>query len=469
MKWAVSIGFVALALAGCAHFDPQEIAPVRSATALQERSLGSAELLEFVHDHLPAAPLAWPPKSWDLEMLTLVGLYYHPSLDVARAQWAVARGGSVTASARPNPILGVTPGYNFSSASSGPGAVASPWLPSVTLDLPIETAGKRGYRQARAVAVSRSARFTLFQVAWQVRSAIRMSLLEIAYSDARAKALENQVQIEAQLTETIGQRLAAGAVSSLEASQRRVAADKAQIDLTEAHRLAGNARIKLAENLGMPASGLTGINLDFPTELAPRAPLEPAVRQLRDTALTGRSDVLAALADFEASQAALQLEIARQYPDIHLGNGYQYDQGDHKWTLGITLELPVLNQNQGPIAEARARREEAAARFTAVQAHALALLDQAVANNDLAGTSWERAQQLKDSQTVATQTVETSFAGGGADKLDLLLARLELGAGQLSWLEAAYRAQLAAGQLEDAVQQPFAGQATVETPRRRNK
>src|SRR5204863_91869 len=65
--------------------------------------------------------------------------------------------------------------------------------------------------------------------------------------------------------------------------------------------------------------------------------------------------------------------------DVRLNPGYQFDQGDNKWTLGIMFELPVLNQNQGPIAEAGARREEAAARLTALQTKVIGEIDQAVA------------------------------------------------------------------------------------------
>ena len=49
------------------------------------------------------------------------------------------------------------------------------------------------------------------------------------------------------------------------------------------------------------------------------------------------------------------------------------------WSSGASaFELPVLNQNQGPIAEAAARRAEAAARFNALQAKVLADIDAAV-------------------------------------------------------------------------------------------
>jgi len=47
----------------------------------------------------------WPPKSWDFETLNWVALYYNPALQVARAQWAGARGSIVTGAERPNPSV----------------------------------------------------------------------------------------------------------------------------------------------------------------------------------------------------------------------------------------------------------------------------------------------------------------------------------------------------------------------------
>ena len=66
-------------------------------------------------------------------------------------------------------------------------------------------------------------------------------------------------------------------------------------------------------------------------------------------------------------------------PDLKLGPGYKLDQNENKWTLGIGFELPILNQHKGAIAEAEGRRAEAAARFHAVQARALAEIDVALA------------------------------------------------------------------------------------------
>lgn len=87
-----------------------------------------------------------------------------------------------------------------------------------------------------------------------------------------------------------------------------------------------------------------------------------STKTIRQHALTNRTDILRALADYAASQSALQLEVARQYPDVRLGPGYTFEVGEHRWSLiGAALTLPIFNQNQGPIAEAEARRREAAA------------------------------------------------------------------------------------------------------------
>ncbi len=463
-RWAL-IALASLLGGGCAHFEPKELAPARSAADLQARTLDSVGLLEFVRTNLPATSLApasgSPPAIWNLEALTLVGLYQHPGLAVARAQWEVARAGVLTAEGRPNPVLGLTPGYNFSTSGGGPGALASPWLPLATLDWPIETAGKRGYRQARALHLAESARLTLVQAAWQVRASVRAALLEVAYSEARAMVLAEQAGLESQLTEVTQQRLAAGAATVLEASRRRVAGNKARLELSEAQRLAALARARLAETLGLPVAALREARLDFAFVPGPDAGMESAQAAWRDAALLGRADVLGALSDFAASQSALQLEIARQYPDLHLGNGYQYDQGDHKWTVGLTFELPVLNQNQGPIADARARREEAIARFTAVQARVLAQVEQALINRGMALAGFGQAGTLNASQAEAVRATEASLNAGGSDRLELLTIQLESTLGRVAWLDAAYRVQQALGQLEDAVQRPFTGLGTV--------
>ena len=107
----------------------------------------------------------------------------------------------------------------------------------------------------------------------------------------------------------------------------------------------------------MPTRALDGVKFSFAAlNQFPRELTRPEVRR---QALLNRADVRGALAEYAASQSALQLEIANQYPDLHLGPGYAWNTGnagDNEWELGLTVTLPVLNHNQGPVAEAEAKR-----------------------------------------------------------------------------------------------------------------
>ena len=115
------LGAVALS-GGCVRYQPKPIALDQSASMLDSRSLASSDLRQFLSTNLGREFVEWPSKTWDFETLTWAAFYYHSSLDVARAQWAVATAGRKMAAGRPNPTASVTPGYNFNAASG-----ISPW------------------------------------------------------------------------------------------------------------------------------------------------------------------------------------------------------------------------------------------------------------------------------------------------------------------------------------------------------
>src|SRR5262249_14908525 len=163
-----------------------------------------------------------------------------------------------------------------------------------------------------------------------------------------------------------------------------------------------------------------------------------------------------ALADYGASQSALQLEIARQYPDVRIGPGYEYDQGLNKWAvIGVSLELPVLNRNAGPIGEADARRTEAAARFTELQATVIDELDRALANRDASREALARSEAVLAAERDRVSSARRAFEAGAADRLVLRTAEVELVRAERIHLDAQVRVQQALGDLEAGVQPPL--------------
>jgi cobalt-zinc-cadmium efflux system outer membrane protein len=350
----------------CATYHSKPISPAQTALTFESRTLDNPDLRRFIESNFNHEITSWPPRSWDFTTLTLVAFYYSSDLDVARAKWGAARAGVITAGQRqnPNPSATFPPEY----ATHSPTGI-SPWILSFALDIPIETAGKRGYRIAQAEHLSAAARRNIATVAWQVRSRLRTNLLGFFAAMETDSFLKKQLRVQEEIVGLLERRLAYGAISGPVATQAHISLDQARLSVDEAEREIAQYRGRLAESLGLPVAALDGIDISF--VFLNEFPKELPSREIQKQALFNHPDILSALSQYEAAQSSLQLEIARQYPNLVIGPGYKYDQGENKWSIGISLSLPVLNQNQGPIAEAEARRKEQTERFIRLQARVI--------------------------------------------------------------------------------------------------
>jgi formiminotetrahydrofolate cyclodeaminase len=119
----------------------------------------------------------------------------------------------------------------------------------------------------------------------------------------------------------------------------------------------------------------------------------------------------------------------------------------------VSLELPVLNHNQGTIAEARAKRDESAARFTALQAEIIGEIDTAMENYRRAIEQIPKLQATREVDSQREEALAAQVQAGAADPLDLTSLRLEQIAGMMLEEEAESRAELAFGRLENSLQQ----------------
>ncbi|MGH7991553.1 MAG: TolC family protein, partial [Limisphaerales bacterium] len=387
----------------------------------------------------------WPRSSWDLNALTLVAFFYQPALAEARAQFAVTQAAKITAGERPNPTVGFSPTYDTSTPP--------PWIFGLTWDIPIETMGKRGKRIAQANHLSEAAKWNFVSAAWQARSHVRAALLNFYAARENKSLLAQQETAQRTVVRLLEGQFSAGAISSFEVTQARVQLETMQLSRQDAIGQLNQARVQLAGALGLPLRALNGIEFSFAgLNQFPKTLTAP---EIRHEAILNRADVRGALAEYAASQSALQLEIAKQYPDLHLGPGYELDQTDNKWSLGVTLDLPILNHNQGGVAGAKAKRAEAAAHFLTVQTTAISEIDSALAGYDAALNKSAVAKSLLENLRKQLDSVRAQAQLGEVDALTLANAEVEFYTGAQNQLDALLKAQTALGQLEDAMQSPL--------------
>lgn len=436
-------------LLGCAiqKYQAAPVYPAKTAASLESRSLASPGLRQFVANESHPESAKWPPAEWNLADLTLAAFYFNPSLEVARKRVSEAEAAIVTAKARPNPTLNADIG--------GETSPESPWLAGIGFSLPIETAGKRKFRTSEAERLADVARWDLARTAWNVRARVRSALTEYVAARDSMEVLRQEEQLRDEQVKLYQQRFSVGMIPQPELNLARI--DDAQAML--AHRTAEGrvsvAQTALAAAIGVPVSAIASSQIAWPEYDEPPsvAALNPG--KIQTDAALNRLDIRRALAAYSAADAALRLEIARQYPDVNLGPSYAFEEGSDFFPLNGALTLPILNRNQGPIAEAKARRQQMAAQLLAVQAAGIANSEQALAKYRAALSELSEARQLLQQAKAQQRATQKALTEGQSDRVALNGAQLQTAITSAAELDALFKAQQALGELENAVQRPL--------------
>ena len=437
----------ALFAASCATYVPLSVTPRENASDLGLRTLGDPALRRFIEQNHTGPEAGWPPKAWTPELLVLAALHYQPSLDVARAQWQLARAAQISAAERPNPTL------NIGAEHKATGGGVIPWVTTLSLDVPIETAGKRSLRIDQARAISAAAAAEIDQAVWNVRSAVQKSLVEVAAAGRLRAALAEQSALRAEIADMYERRLTAGEASQPDLTRARIEATQARLASRSAASAEESAMTALAGAIAIPTEAVRGATLDL-SSIENVPPSLPPVPVLRKLALTTRPDIIAALARFRAADSGYRLELRRQYPDIHVGPGLGWDQGAFRWALSLSAELPLLNRHRGPIAEAMARRDVAAAALLDLQARILGSLDHALAAEAAARRRVADAARVLDLNERKEAAAGRQFDAGEIDRLALRSQQIEVALARADAASATSDLHRAVTAVEDALERP---------------
>ncbi len=435
-----------LFISGCAHFEDRPLNAIESATRLEARSLSNAELTKFI------TSVVGYKSTWDINTLTLAAIYYHPDVALAQALADNAEAAITTAGQRPNPSLTISPTWISNLATA-----AAPWIIASSLSIPIETAGKRDFRIAKSEHLTEAARLRVADAAWLVRGRLRLALLEVYAAQEAECLLQQQLRIEQSINQRLQQTEAVGEISRVEVTRSQLVVNQLQLNVASAQKRLAESRVLLATAIGVPVAALTGIELDFSQFIQPPDLNAIPIAQLRATALHERPDLLAILADYAAAQSALQLEIANQYPNIQANPSYTWEMGENRWSLGGTaVQLPILHQNQGAIAEAEAKRREIATRFEALQLRIIGDIDRARSGIVAVLSNTRRSEQQRQVEQDHVKAVQALLQAGEVDTLALLTAELESTVAERARLNVLIESQQSLAMLEDTLRYPIA-------------
>jgi len=448
---------------GCASVPRSEVAPPPPTETLphtwaaaevseNRRALGvsGADLSQLSADEVLAAAIA-----------------FNPRMKLARAQRDVGAAGVQAARERANPTLSLNPEHLISAAAG-----VSPWVIAVSLVWPWRTAGKRDLAIEQALAADDGASLTAAAAVWSLRTDARSTVCAAEFAWARRALANEEAALRTDLVARLEKQAEAGIVSRYEVARARLDRDASTLRLHQADADVVAARHDVAALAGVP---LSEVELREPADSCIKAEgwreIMP-VEQLEALAIGSRLDLRAKLAEFRGADAAWRAEVAKRYPDLALGPGYMYDQGDRKVTFSLSFELPIHSHNAGGIARARADRDRVIAETEVLEATISADVDKAADQLAQARSQFTSAHALlQQAQALLDRDVERERAGE-LDRPAVLTSRIAILTARADELTAARAVADAAAALEAATQTPLtspefnteAARALLKTP-----
>lgn len=374
----------------------------------------------------PASPLT-------LEQAIALATSRNPTLSAARREHEAADGAVQQAGARPNPTL------NASIEDTRRETRTT----TTTLDLPLELGGKREARVTAAERARDVARAGLANAQAQVRAAAIAAFFQTVVAQERATLSVASADLAGRAAEVVAKRVAAGKVSPVEETRAKVDFANAQLEAAEAQAELEVARQGLAAALGEQS-------LQFGSVVTSGlgAPERPAAGQLLAT-IDASPALVASRMEVERRRALIEVERTRAKPDVTLSVGAKRDNelGRTQAVIGLSIPLPLLNQNQGAIYEASKLADKAGDELDATRVRLASEVQQASSRLTVTRTSLATLQNtvLPAAQSAYEAATKGFEAGkfGFIDVLDAQRALLAARSRYLNTLAAAYQAATA--------------------------
>ncbi len=359
LRWA-ALASVALSTAGCVTYTAQPLDPEMERAALAGRSLDG---FVVVHDR-PGQEAASETAPFDLSdglderELVAVGLTLNPDLQAKRLEIGEARALLITAGLWPNPVL---------SASWRPGISGAPGA-TVEADVFIDLLKfwERSARQGAAGAKVKEATAEMVAEEWRIVAELRSQRLRVLAFEQSMSLLDEEVALREKLVDLVKRRREVGDGTELDVSAAELDLAEIRRDRRHVYTELESARRELNRLLGLPPGYLLKLS-DSGKPLTITVFEDLSDQELDRRFLSGRFELRAKEAAYERAENELQLAVYGQYPRFNLGPSFGREPEGTKYLgIGLALELPLFNRNQGEIAAKESERSRLRAEYTAL-------------------------------------------------------------------------------------------------------
>jgi outer membrane protein, heavy metal efflux system len=311
-----------------------------------------------------------PAGALTLRQALALALARNPGLAVFSWDVRIGEARMLQAGLRPNPEVGVE-----LENVLGTGEFRGAQEAETTLQLSqlIELGGKRAAR-VRAAKLERDLAGWDYETRRiDVFAKTAEAFVEVLSLQQRLALAEEMVRLAEEIVQAVTKRVDAARTFEVERTKAQVAVAAAQIERDQTERAWSAARQRLAANWDNTQPRFERVEGDL-ERLAAVPAQEPLLARLKQNPELARWAT-----ERLQREASLKLERSKAIPDVTLGGGYRRLSGpeDSALVFGVSVPLPLFNQNQGAIKEAEYRVAKAGEEQRATESRIATELGQA--------------------------------------------------------------------------------------------
>ncbi len=439
-------------MSSCAYqeYEPAPIETNQTIRHLASRDVNEPGFTEFMHEN---GIEQWPVMRWSFEEITLAALYFNPRLEAEFAEFNLSEAQSLLLLQRENPVIGV-PLEHHSDTSDG----VSPWTIGLLFDFIFERPAKRRAKQDRAQAEIQAALVGVSKSVWNLRSEVKLAWIEYISALILNDFIKDESKILEDSHEILHRQHELGESSYFEVSNTRLEMQRLKLESSHHQVVVSDDYHELLALIGLSPEKMSA--QEFILSDDETFPGVENISQLtiQNMALNERYDIKQALFKYQAYEAALRLEIERQYPDITLSPGFIFDQDDKIWALATSWVLPLFHHNEAQINEALAKRQLLQKEFQVLQSNLIHELAKKRHRYIALTNSLHQAEALVNELKEREDIFQKQYDSGYTGKLDLLRNQLETLRAKRAYFEIRVSVNISLADLEDLIQTPLQGE-----------
>ena len=404
----------------------------------------AATILVLFSLSLEAEEIPPPPAAPSLTLDECVAwtMLRHPRLAESRFQIDQSRGTALQAGLYPNPRV-----------DSGNHQVIGPKRATVLttgLTQEVVTAGKLKLDQAAATEAARQSEWNQVRTRYEVLTQVRQEFFVTLAAQRRRVLLEKLLDLAQQSEKTGTNLFKAEQVSETDVLLLRVERRRAALALQNSEIILEAQMRQLAATIGAPDLKIDSVDgslsvpvKDFETD------------ELVSQVLYTNSQVHMAQLDISRNQFLLRRAEVEPIPNLAVQGGFQYSYAtdNAQALIGVYLDIPLWNRNQGNIAAAQAAIFRAHANRDAVQ---LELTKQLTAAMQRYRVAEKAVQSLEDGilpDAMRTlELVQRAYARGQFDITRLLQTQRSVFEANLDYISALENRLIAAAEIAGLLQ-----------------